>query len=86
MDTPVFDLDNDGIFNAGDIPGSYTPSGIQHGYGAENKTIATSNGDTEVVITGDNPVKLDPDAPCEGALCTRSLDTNIGRQTWEQLR
>ena len=85
-DTPVFDLDGDGIFNAGDIPGSYTPSGIQHGYGAENRTIATRDGDTEVVITGDNPNKLDPDAPCEGALCTRSLNTNIGRQTWEQLR
>ncbi len=85
-DTPVFDLDSDGIFNAGDIPGSYTPSGIQHGYGAENRTIASSDGDAEVVITGENPVKLDPGAPCEGALCTRSLGTNIGRQTWEQLR
>jgi type IV pilus assembly protein PilY1 len=85
-DSPAFDLDSDGIFNDGDIPGSYTPSGIQHGYGAENRTIATNDGDVEVIITGDNPVKLDPDNPCEGALCTRSLDTNIGRQTWEQLR
>lgn len=85
-DTPVFDLDSDGIFNSGDIPGSYTPSGIQHGYGGENSTIATGDGDSEVIIPGLDPGQLDPDAPCEGALCTRSLGSSIGRQTWEQLR
>lgn len=85
-DTPVFDLNSDGLFNSGDITGGYTPSGIQQGYGGENRTIATSDGDSEVIIPGLDPNQLDPDEPCEDALCARSLDSNIGRQTWEQLR
>lgn len=85
-ETPVFDLNSDGIFNSGDITGGYAPSGIQQGYGGENRTIATSDGDSEVIIPGLDPNQLDPDEPCEDALCARSLDSNIGRQTWEQLR
>ncbi|MGB1478955.1 MAG: pilus assembly protein [Marinobacter salsuginis] len=83
---PVFDLNSDGIFNSGDITGGYAPSGIQYGYGGENRTIATGDGDSEVIIPGLDPNQLDPDKPCEDALCTRSLDSNTGRQTWEQLR
>ncbi|WP_421867865.1 pilus assembly protein [Marinobacter adhaerens] len=85
-DDPVFDLNSDGIFNSGDITGGYAPSGIQYGYGGENRTIATGDGDSEVIIPGLDPNQLDPDAPCEDALCARSLDSNTGRQTWEQLR
>ncbi|MCK7549845.1 pilus assembly protein [Marinobacter koreensis] len=85
-DTPTFDLNSDGIFNSGDITGGYAPSGIQQGYGGENRTIATGNGDAEVLIPGLDPTKLNGGNPCEDGLCTRSLDSNIGRQTWEQLR
>ena len=85
-ETPVFDLNSDGTFNSGDIVVDYAPSGIQYGYGGENRTMATGDGDAEVLIPGLDPGQLDPDAPCEGALCARSLDSNIGRQTWEQLR
>ncbi|MAM86104.1 pilus assembly protein [Marinobacter sp. UBA2678] len=85
-ETPVFDLNSDGIFNSGDIVSDYAPSGIQYGYGGENRTIATGDGDAEVLIPGLDPNELDPDAPCESGLCARSLDSNIGRQTWEQLR
>jgi type IV pilus assembly protein PilY1 len=85
-ETPVFDLNSDGIFNTGDLVVDFAPSGIQYGYGGENRTIATGDGDTEVLIPGLDPNQLDPDAPCEEALCARSLDSNTGRQTWEQLR
>lgn len=85
-ETPVFDLNSDGIFNSGDIVVDYAPSGIQYGYGGENRSIASGDGDTEVLIPGLDPNQLDPDDPCEGGLCARSLDSNIGRQTWEQLR
>jgi type IV pilus assembly protein PilY1 len=85
-DTAVFDLNSDGKFNTGDITGGYAPSGIQVGYGGENRTIATSDGDAEIVIPGLDPTQLSPGDPCEDGLCARSLDTNIGRQTWEQLR
>ena len=85
-ETPVFDLNSDGTFNAGDIVGGYAPSGIQVGYGGENRTIATEDGDAEVVIPGLDPNKLSPGDPCEDGLCARSLDSSIGRQTWEQLR
>ena len=85
-ETPVFDLNSDSIFNSGDIVEDYAPSGIQYGYGGENRTIASGDGDTEVLIPGLDPNQLDPDDPCEGGLCARSLDSNIGRQTWEQLR
>ncbi|MDF0751174.1 PilC/PilY family type IV pilus protein [Marinobacter sp. 71-i] len=84
-DTPVFDLNSDGTFNSGDITGGYAPSGIQVGYGGENRTIATDDGDAEVVIPGLDPNQLSGD-PCEDGLCARSLDSSIGRQTWEQLR
>lgn len=85
-ETPVFDLNSDGTFNSGDIVVDYAPSGIQYGYGGENRTIASGDGDAEVLIPGLDPGHLDPDAPCEDALCARSLDSSIGRQTWEQLR
>ena len=85
-ETPVFDLNSDGTFNAGDIVGGYAPSGIQVGYGGENRTIATEDGDAEVVIPGLDPNQLSPGDPCEDGLCARSLDSSIGRQTWEQLR
>ena len=85
-DTPVFDLNSDGIFNTGDIVVDYAPSGIQQGYGGENRTIANSSGDSEVLVPGQNPNQINPDDPCKDALCARSLDSNIGRQTWEQLR
>jgi len=85
-ETPVFDLNSDGIFNSGDIVVDYAPSGIQYGYGGENRTMATGDGGTEVLIPGGDPKGHDPDNPCEGGLCARSLDSNIGRQTWEQLR
>ena len=85
-DTPVFDLNSDGIFNAGDITGSFAASGIQVGYGGENRTIATQNGDAEVVIPGTDPEQLSAENPCEDGLCARSLDSNTGRQTWEQIR
>lgn len=84
--TPVFDLNSDGIFNSGDITGGYAPSGIKMGYGGENRTIATSNGNAEVVIPGLDPTKLSAGDPCKEGLCARSLDSNIGRQTWEQIR
>jgi type IV pilus assembly protein PilY1 len=84
-DKPVFDLNSDGTFNSGDITGGYAPSGIQFGSGDENRTITTDGGDAEVLIPGLNPTQLPPQ-PCEGSLCARSLDSNIGRQTWEQLR
>jgi len=85
-DTPVFDLNSDGIFNAGDIVVDYAPSGIQQGYGGENRTIANSSGDSEVLLPGQNPNQINPEDPCKDALCARSLGSNIGRQTWEQLR
>lgn len=88
-DTPVFDLDSNGTFNTGDMVGGstgYAPSGIQVGYGGENRTIATQDGDAEVVIPGLDPSRLSPGDPCEDGLCARSLDNNLGRQTWEQLR
>ena len=85
-ETPVFDLNSDSTFNTGDIVGGYAPSGIQVGYGGENRTIATGDGDAEVVIPGLDPDKLSPGDPCEDGLCARSLDSSIGRQTWEQLR
>lgn len=84
-ETPVFDLNSDGTFNSGDITGGYAPSGIKVGYGGENRTMATNDGDAEVLIPGLNPNQLSGD-PCEDGLCARSLDSNIGRQTWEQLR
>lgn len=84
-DTPVFDLNSDGKFNSGDITSGYAPSGIKVGYGGENRTIATNDGDAEVIIPGLDPNQLSGD-PCEDGLCARSLDSNIGRQTWEQLR
>lgn len=55
------------------------------GYGGENRTMATNDGDAEVLIPGMDPNQLSGD-PCEDGLCARSLDSNIGRQTWEQLR
>lgn len=85
-ETPVFDLNSDGVFNSGDITGSYAPSGIQVGYGGENSTITSEGGDTEVIIPGLEPGPLDPDDPCKNAVCGRSLNSSIGRQTWEQLR
>ena len=84
-ETPVFDLNSDGTFNSGDITGDYAPSGIKVGYGGENRTMATNDGDAEVLIPGMDPNQLSGD-PCEDGLCARSLDSNIGRQTWEQLR
>ena len=85
-DTPVFDLNSDGIFNTADIMSGFAESGIQVGYGGENRTIATQSGEAEVVIPGTDPKQFSTESPCEDGLCVRSLDSNIGRQTWEQLR
>jgi len=96
---PVFDLDSDGTFTTGDMVSGFkgggdnggdgtdgAPSGITVGYGGENRTIATSDGDAEVLIPGLDPTQLSPGDPCEDGLCARSLDSSIGRQTWEQAR
>ncbi|PFG51778.1 type IV pilus assembly protein PilY1 [Marinobacter sp. LV10R520-4] len=85
-DTPVFDLNSDGIFNTADITGGFAASGIQVGYGGENRTIATQSGEAEVVIPGTDPRQLSAENPCEDGPCVRSLNSNTGRQTWEQLR
>lgn len=66
--------------------GGGAPSGIQVGFGGENRTIATDDGGAEVLIPGLDPTQLSPGDPCEDGVCARSLDSNIGRQTWEQLR
>lgn len=79
---PVFDLNGDGQFNTGDIVNGYPASGIQWGKGEELRTIAdpSPQGESEVLIGEPG------EATCETGLCARSLESGIGRQTWEQLR
>lgn len=83
---PVFDLNSDGEYSKGDLVGSggtdYAPSGIDVGEGAEIRTI--TDGESEAFIT--DPTKIDKDDPCKTAVCGKTLENSIGRQTWEQLR
>ncbi|WP_138441951.1 pilus assembly protein [Marinobacter alexandrii] len=83
---PVFDLNSDGEYSKGDLVGGggtdYAPSGIDIGEGAEIRTI--TDGESEAFIT--DPTKIDKDDPCKSAVCGKTLENSIGRQTWEQLR
>ena len=84
---PVFDLDSDGEFGKGDLVGGagtdYAPSGITVALdGAEIRTI--TQGEGEAFIT--DPKQINKDDPCKDAVCGKTLDNSIGRQTWEQLR
>ena len=81
-DRPVFDLDGDGQFNTNDIVNGYAASGIQWGDGSEIRSIGNPDPreESEVLIGEPGAVS------CETGLCTRSLNSGIGRQTWEQLR
>lgn len=83
---PVFDLNSDGEYSKGDLVGGggtdYAPSGIDIGEGAEIRTI--TDGESEAFIT--DPTKIDKDDPCKTAVCGKTLENSIGRQTWEQLR
>lgn len=117
-ESPVFDLNSDGIFDDGDLVDDFlggatldpitgqpidpitgdpitgdptgAPSGIQVGYGGEIRTIATQEGDAEILIPGLDPTQLFPDPvpgtspdPVGPGLLSGG---NLGRQTWEQVR
>ncbi len=118
-ESPVFDLNSDGIFDDGDLVDDFlggatldpitgqpidpitgdpitgdptgAPSGIQVGYGGEIRTIATQEGDAEILIPGLDPTQLTPGDPFgttnpgPGGLGMLS-GGNLGRQTWEQVR
>ncbi|PAV24458.1 hypothetical protein CF392_16165, partial [Tamilnaduibacter salinus] len=75
--TPVFDLNSDGTFNTGDLNSGNPPSGIEKGYGGENSTITSQDGDSEVVIPGLDPSKLDPGLIRAKTHCVPALLTPI---------
>ncbi|WP_179397267.1 pilus assembly protein [Marinobacter sp. ANT_B65] len=119
-ESPVFDLNSDGIFDTGDLISDFVgggtgtgtgtgtgngtgngtgtgttdggaPSGIQVGYGGEIRTIATTDGETEILIPGLDPTQLSPEDPFgtnpSGSSPLGLLSGgNLGRQTWEQVR
>jgi type IV pilus assembly protein PilY1 len=118
-ESPVFDLNSDGIFDDGDLIDNFlggatldpitgqpidpitgqpitgdptgAPSGIQVGYGGEIRTIATQEGDAEILIPG-GPSPFFPDPPPPGPTdpdpdgLRLLTGGNLGRQTWEQVR